>query len=232
MLHHREPYKSTFKLLTFLGFWDEIPIWQKRLTLKIPMVFGVGFAVSVAFSILQAENFEDTLDALKIVPLLIVIIFSALRFIQNKSELAKLLGVIREIELENPEAVLVVDCACKLVKGIFIRVLSFSSMLLLLFLISPYLIGKLSFAVYVPEVLKNNKPFFYGMWAFQGLSGSYCTLINILIHEFRCSLLIVLDRIMRCFRLKLQELRAERESPEIMQKELQKCINLHIRIKE
>ncbi|KAG5673339.1 hypothetical protein PVAND_003398 [Polypedilum vanderplanki] len=231
MLLNREPYKTAFKVFTFLGFWDEISIVQRRWTFKLP-IFLIFVLVLMAFtSFFQARDFHDALISLATLPILTVIIFSIFDFLYKKEQLKKFLVLVDEIESENPDVSVYIDKACKLNTLIYLVVLVVLILTYLTYAIIPLIIHKLTFPIYLHEKFDDSFLVFYGIWFIQTLIGMYSTLTLYIFFEFRNSLLVLITHIMRYYRYKLSNL----SSIIVDQKarmELIKCIKLHLQIKE
>jgi hypothetical protein len=232
MLLDRKPYKSTFKLFTFLGFWDEIPIRQRRLTFFMPIYFLILEEVLVHLSPLQAENLNELLDAIKVLPILHVCNFSIYNLVRNKAKLLELLEIVNQIERENPNAKIHIDNGCAVVKKLFQCTAVFTSVTFSTFLIASLIRGQLIFPLYFFDFIGHRNVVFWLYWALEVYVAIYFCISYIPIQEFRCSLLIILFHVMEHFRERLRNLKALKDNPEDVEKELQNCIKLHLQIRK
>jgi hypothetical protein len=229
MLLNREPLKSTFKFFTFFGLWDEIPVRQKRWTLKAPTFLFIFCASLITLSILQGDGLENTLDVVKIVPVVVNFIYLLFSFLLKKQEVRKLIQLVEEIEAENDEFSAYMDEALKMIKRIAFTIATLAAVMFLPFVFIPLFIGKLSFPMFTPNILKDEALTFYAYWLLQCFAGFYCIIIYNPLHEFRCSLLVILDSIMQCFRAKLRSIDGSSKN---MLNDLKGCIKLHLQIRQ
>jgi hypothetical protein len=225
MLLNREPYRTTFKIFTFLGFWDEIPVRHKRLTLHIPLALFFIYAFTIGLSFLQADELKDALVALEILHLVLVILFSIFDMLMKKVKVKKLLQIVDKIELENPEVSCFIDSACWINCVVYLLVFFFTVATFLFYAFTPLVTGKLAFPVYMPEIVKDEPSVFYLFWVMQVIIGSYSGFSNFMLYEFRNGLMVLLWKIVECYQEKLRKLKCTKV-------ELQKCVEFHLRIKE
>lgn len=232
MIPKREPYTTIFKVLSFLGFWNEVPKRHKRIALSLMILFVVCFNLIIILSLVQAKDLNDVLDGIKIAPILLVIVISINDFNMKKSKICDLLELIEEMENDYPESKPHFDEAFRTVKNIFITEVAFIVLLWISFILSPLIANKLMFPAYIPEIIKDYDETFYIYWAYESISGFYCAFLHLPIHEFRCSLLIVLNGYMKFFRNKLSSLAASKENYEKAKSELVNCVKIHLQIKK
>jgi hypothetical protein len=231
MLATREPYKSTFKLFTFIGIWDDFPVWQERLA-KAALLHCIFGGILAALAILQANELKDIIEAVKVIPMFVILLFSMHDFYRKREKLQELLEIIDDIEAENPESSEYIDVACGRVKRNFTIIASFIAVLFCIVVICPLWLGKLTFPFFLPEAFEESFIVFLVYWMMQNINAGYCALTYIPIHEFRCSLLMVLEQIMECLRYKLFCLKEVKEDAEGTKREFEKCIRFHILIKK
>lgn len=232
MLLNRDPFKLTFKVFTFFGFWDEISTKQRRMTFIVPVASIVIFILLMSLSFLQANTFEDALSALQALPTFTNSLLFMSIILLKKEKIRKLLRIVDEIEMENPVARDYVDRALKLSCKIYKAVGVYSVFGLLSYLLTPIFTGKIVFPMYIPMSFKEKVLTFYSTWIFEIYIGTYITIINYFLYEFRYSLLVMLSQILQSYRLKLRILKAEKNDFENSKKELLACVKLHIQIKE
>jgi hypothetical protein len=223
MLQNREPYKSAFKLLTFLGCWDEISTAHKRWVLKIPLASAVILAILSSLSLLQAQEYNDALTAFEIVPVILLILVSLSDVIRKKNKITRMFEIIHDIEAENPEISEHIDRACRLNSKISMASTTALITTYSVFAIFPLLTDKLSFPIYIPEFCRGSTIAFYFLWVFENYSAAFCSIMFLVLYEFRNSLFVLLIHVMEFYRAKLRSLKPS---------ELQKCIRIHLQIKE
>ncbi|KAG5673337.1 hypothetical protein PVAND_003396 [Polypedilum vanderplanki] len=231
MLLNREPYKTVFKIFTFIGFWDEIPIVQRRWTFNVPLTLNILFILMVYATFFRAHDFNDAITALSTLPILTVIIFSIFDFLHKKEKLNKFLALVNEIESENPDVSVYIDKACKfntMIYSIVLFVLFFTH---ITYAIIPSMTNKLVFPLHLHEKLDKNAFVFYFLWIFQVSSGFYSTYTSFLLFEFRNSLLVLITHIMNYYCYKLSNL-SSMVSDHKAKLELEKSTKLHLQIKE
>ncbi|KAG5684280.1 hypothetical protein PVAND_013516 [Polypedilum vanderplanki] len=232
MLLYREPFKSLFKFFTFIGLWDEISIRQRRWTQKVPLTLAIAFTLFNALSVIQAKKLEQILNVVEIVPLHIMILFSALEFHSKKVKLKKLIKIVDQIEVENSDATPIIDETCHFF-SVWLNFMNFFYLIaFIIFAISPLLFHKLVFDVYTPQVLKNQEFYYYLSLFIQIFGGIYHTMLVVSIYEIKCGLLLILNDVMQYFHQKLIELKVVKENSEVTKKNLVECINMHLHIKE
>lgn len=233
MLLEREPYKTTFKVFTFIGFWDEIPIWQKRITFHAALFFMLLEEFLIIPSILKSETLEGKLDAMKVLALLPFINYSMYSFVKNKQKLKDLTAVIDQIERENPSATYHIEKGFVFVKIVFRCVVSFMMLVLVLFALTPIVIGQLICPLYIPRYfIAYESWFFYAYWLLESIIAVHSFLSYISIHEFRCSLLVVFYHVMECFREKLRSLKISKLTQKEAKVEIEKCIKFHLQLRQ
>jgi len=232
MIPKREPYKTIFKLLSFLGFWNEIPKWHKRIAISMMTLCTAGFCMIIMLSLLQAEDLSDVLEGIKVVPILLTIVISVNDFILKKSKVCDLLELIEEIEDENPESKSHFDEAFRVIKNIFMAETIFIGLLYISFVLSPLIMTKLAFPAYTPDIIKDYDATFYIYWMYESICGLYCAFLHLPIHEFRCSLLIVLNGYVGFFRDKLSNLQATKEDYDKAKEQLRSCVKIHHQMKK
>ncbi|KAG5678334.1 hypothetical protein PVAND_008019 [Polypedilum vanderplanki] len=201
MLLKREPYKAIFKVLTWIGFWDEISMRHKLLTFYLPIFILTIEQILLFLSLLQANNLEDILEAVKLVPMFPLICYSMYSFIKDKQLLKELIEIFNQIENENPKVVSYIDKSCKDVELIF-KIVTFAFVLIVVDAIfTPLINNKLLFPIYTPKWKGFETTFFYLYWLLESFCGIYVALCFIVIQEFRNSLLIILHYIMEYFQV-------------------------------
>lgn len=229
----REPYTTIFKVLSFLGLWNEVPKRHKRIAMSAMVLFTVCYFIIIMLSLLQAKDLNDVLEGIKIAPILLVIVISINDFNLKKSKVCDLLELIEEMENDYPESKPYFDDSFKFVKNIFVTEVAFTGLLYISFILSPLIANKLMFPAYIPEIIKEyDDATFYIYWAYESISGLYCAFVHMPIYEFRCSLLIVLNGYMKFFRNKLSCLTASKENYEKAKNELVNCVKIHHQMKK
>jgi hypothetical protein len=226
MLMSREPYKTAFKFFNFVGLWDEISVWQERVTLKIPWIISSVCCLQIALSMLQIDSLDRILEVIEIVPMFMITFASTFNFSQTRGQLSDLLDIIDEIEIENTEIVAVIEGACRVIRRIFICLLSLTISVSSINTICPFLFGKLNFPAFT---LSNCVIDFYAPWLMTSFAGFYCGISFVVTHEFRCSLLIILDAIMKSYRQRLLDVKMSGSDSAA---EMVKCIKLHLQIQK
>lgn len=230
MIQNRQPYVQIFKIFKFLGFWDDDEISTRHRRFAIAS-YGNCFiyCLAIAMSTLQNHELSNILDATKFVLLGLVNIYSIFAFVTKKSTLCELLDTIDQIELENPDVTPYIDRACVLIHRIFCMIVASLIVIYLVYISSPLQLHQLH-PMYVPELIKDYKLTFYCFWLYQNFNGAYTIIAYVPIHEFRCSLMIMLNHILQYLGDKLENLTAEKDNYEDAKNELGKCVKLHINI--
>ncbi|KAG5684279.1 hypothetical protein PVAND_013515 [Polypedilum vanderplanki] len=232
MLLNREPFKTLFKFFTFIGLWDEISVKQKRWTHTIPLIFATAFPIFIALSVFQAEKLEDILGAIEIVPLLTMNLISVFVFLKKKRKYKKLIRIVDQIEIENPDSVSLIYRYFPYLKIWFIF-MAFSCISLdLIFIISPLFFGKFIFNIFTPTFMVDDQIYFYFTWVIQVFGSFYQAILTGSLHEFRCSLLLLLNNVMQYLSHSMRTIRLFRGSSRDTKKEIVKCVKLHLNIKK
>jgi hypothetical protein len=234
MLLNREPYKSILKVFTFLGFWDEISMRQRRWTFFTPLSLLFFEEIFIFLSVLQAHTLQEMLDAAKIIPLLPVINFSLYSFYIKKSKLKKLIEIIDSIERDDPRAAFHIDKGCAIFKKVIQCMACFMAVLMTVIILGSVTYKHLIFPMYMPEFIEHvhlKSLIFYCFWFIESIVSVHSALSYVLFHEFRCSLLIILSHVMEFYREKMRSLKPNKDNPDEMKKELQYCADLNQRIK-
>ncbi|KAL7029828.1 hypothetical protein ACKWTF_006384 [Chironomus riparius] len=193
MIPKREPYTTIFKVLTFLGFWNEIPKWQKRIAIVVKFFSSIGYCTIILLSLLQAKDLNDALEGIRVIPILLTIAISINDFILKKSKVRGLLELMEEIEEEHPESKSYFDEAFGFIKKIFAVETIFIVIIYISYFLSPLIIKKLMFPAYIPKIFEDYRATFYVYWIYESFCGFYTAVLHLPVHEFRCSLLIVLN---------------------------------------
>lgn len=230
MIPTREPYKIFFKIFNFLGFWDELPKWHKRIVTGLMIICSVLYTLIITLPIFQQDDLIDVLNVLKIAPMLIMVVINLYDFIRKKSKIREILELIEELESENSESKSYFDDAFKLIYNIFLVEAIFLTLFICSFVVTPLIIDKLMFPSYMPDIIKDYRITFYIYWMFENVSAIYCTIVYIQIQEFRCSLLLILNNYMEFFRMKLRNLHATKENVQEAKIELVNCVKIHHQI--
>ena len=232
MIPKREPYTTIFKVLNFLGFWNEIPKWHKRIAICVMVLSTIGYCSIIMLSLLQAKDLSDALEGIKVAPILLTIAISINDFILKKSKVRELLELIEEIEEEHPESKSYFDEAFGFIKNIFVVEIIFIGILYISYFFSPLIMNKLMFPAYIPDIIEDYVATFYVYWTYESFCGFYTAILHLPVHEFRCSLLIVLNGCMKFFRKTLNDLRATKDNYEEAKERLASCVKIHLQMKK
>ncbi|KAG5684269.1 hypothetical protein PVAND_013505 [Polypedilum vanderplanki] len=227
MLLNREPYRKVFKLFTFFGLWNEVPLRQRILTFNLLYSLMIFQVFLMILSVFQANDLEEILSAVKFLPLWPIIIYSIYSFTVKKNQLKKFIAIVDQIELENKSATVHIDNACQVVKKLYQFAGILTASMLGFYYICQLNLDYLIFPLYFPSFIENKK-LVYGCWeGIEAIVSFYGCIVYTPLNEFRSSLLIVMDHIMRCFQEKLRMLKTTDNEQELI-----KCIKFHLQIKE
>lgn len=231
MFEDREPYKTTFKVLTFFGFWDEISLRHKRYALASFLGLVIPFVITINLSVLQANEFNEIVNRVSFVPLTIFVPHTILDFAHKKQKFRTFLDMMDLIELEYPDITTRLNQVCKFVTKVFVYVSFLEMLASLAYAMSPILIGDLVIPIKLPQLLQNNQFAYSALWIYEVAFQIYLAFIFLSIHQLLCSFPIVLFHIMQHLREKLAALKFDKQQPNDAKKELIKCVELHIHIK-